>query len=79
MNSTTKKLSEPSSMDELPLLDLLDRPVHEMSEEERLVFIQALRSARVNTHVLVTRIEKESRPRAPKAPSTPKLDISDLL
>jgi GTP-binding protein EngB required for normal cell division len=67
-------------MDEMPLIELLDMPYHEMSEEERLAFIQALRSARVNTHVLVTKIEKEAKPREKTTTkSAPRLDISDLL
>lgn len=79
-SSIMKQLSEVSSMDELPLLTLLEVPYHLLSEEQKKEFTAALRSARVNTHVLVTKIEREVKPKEPKAAkAAPKLDISDLL
>lgn len=74
-----KKLSEVSSLDELPLMDLLDVPFHLLDEKKKREFVAALRSARINTHVLVTKIERETRPREAKPRVKEKLDISDLL
>jgi uncharacterized protein YaaW (UPF0174 family) len=82
--SRMSSLSSTSSIDELPILNLLDKQVHEMTEEEKRLFVEELRSARVNSNVLINKIARESRgsstPKAKKEPTVnKKLDVSDLL
>jgi len=80
---TMSNLSSPSSSDEMPIIALLDKPIHEMSEEEKKLFVEELRSARVNSNVLVNKVEREVRGtstrKTTKTPPQSKLDISDLL
>lgn len=78
--SKMNNLSSPSSLDDMPIIAMIEKPFHDMSEEERTAFINELRVARINSTVLVNRIEKElTQPRTPKPSSKTTLDISDLL
>jgi hypothetical protein len=85
-------LSQPSSTDDLPLLELLDRPLHEMTDEEKRIYVEQIRSARVNTNVLANKIQREfliktngqtvaktSSPGSKPTKPKPTLDITDLL
>ena len=66
---------------ELPVLDLIDLPIHEMNEDQRREFVEALRSARVNSHVLKEKIAREKKPKASSGskPATPRINIDDLV
>jgi hypothetical protein len=80
--SKMSSLSSTSSTDESPIIDLLDKPVDQMTEEEKRRFVEELRSARVNSNVLVNKIAREAAPKTniPKKPTITKtLDVSDLL
>ena len=89
--SRMNQLSAPSSNDELPIIELLDRPLHEMTDEEKKIFVEQIRSARVNSNVLANKIQREmlvktngqtvAKPSSTKSTKStkPNLDISDLL
>ena len=65
-------------VDDTPIIGLLEKPVHEMSDEERKAFVEALRSARVNFNVLVNKIAREASPKvhsSSKTTAATKLDI----
>lgn len=73
----------PLDFNEAPLMGLLDKPVHEMSQQELMTHIARLREARLNSSQFRTLLadegdyvtsKVEKKPRARK----PKLDLSDF-
>lgn len=80
LTTTQSETLPPPSFDELPLYELLDHPLHEMSEAQQNDFVASLRQRRVNSHVLVTHIQGEAvKTRIAKAPAKPKsVDLSFL-
>ena len=73
----------PLDFNEAPLMSLLDKPVHEMSQQELMAHIARLREARLNSSQYRTLLADEGdyvtskverKPRARK----PKLDLSDF-
>ena len=88
ITSETKPPCEPSSPlhPEAPLLALIKKSPDEMTLEELEAEIEALRSARVNTHILSQKIQNEAQGKKlnkalkkDAAQESKSLDIGDLL
>jgi len=74
MNTNSSALS-----DDAPLLSLIDKPLHDMSEDELRTHTKRLRELSSSSTTIKSQINKESKPKGKAKVVAKKLDASKYL